>query len=120
MSRFDRDLDDLLARRPPGVATMSRALIATLRDIRPDLSAAVRLGWGSVNFTHPRLGYLCCVYPGKEHAALVFADGRLLDHPRLVDDGKVKRVRWIPFAPGEAIPVDDIAILLAEAIALRS
>ena len=120
MSRFDRDLDDLLTRRPPGVAAMARRLVATLRDIRPDLVATVRLGWGSVNFTHPRLGYLCCVYPGREHAALVFADGRLLDHPRLVDDGKVKRVRWIPFEPGEPVPVDDIAILLVEAIALRS
>ena len=51
---------------------------------------------------------------------LVFQDGRLLDSPLLTDDGKVKKVRWIPFEPGDEIPVDDIAILIAEAVALRS
>ena len=38
----------------------------------------------------------------------------------LTDDGKVKKVRWIPFSPGDKIPVDEIAILVAEAVALRS
>ena len=51
---------------------------------------------------------------------LIFQDGRLLDSPLLIDDGKVKRVRWIPFTPGRKLPVDDIAILIAEAVALRS
>ena len=51
---------------------------------------------------------------------LVFQDGRLLDSPLLVDDGKVKKVRWIPFSPGDRLPIDDIAILIAEAVALRS
>ena len=54
-----------------------------------------------------------------DQVLLVFQDGRLLDHPMLTDDGKVKKVRWIPFAPGDDIPVDEIAILIAEAVALR-
>jgi hypothetical protein len=29
-------------------------------------------------------------------------------------------VRWIPFTPGEHLPVDEMAILIAEAVALRS
>jgi hypothetical protein len=29
-------------------------------------------------------------------------------------------VRWLPFEPGQKLPVDDIAILIAEAVALRS
>jgi hypothetical protein len=51
---------------------------------------------------------------------LVFEHGRLLSSPLLVDNGKVKQVRWIPLFPGDAIPVDEIGILIAEAIALRS
>jgi hypothetical protein len=118
-SRFDRDLDDLLARCGPGVGAKARELVRVVSDIRPDMTARVRFGWGTVNFTHPTAGYLCAVWPGRDHASLVFANGRLLDHPLLVDDGKVVRVRWIPFAPGDAIPTDDIAILIAESVALR-
>ena len=51
---------------------------------------------------------------------MIFENGRLLDSPLLIDNGKVKKVRWIPFAPGDDIPVDDVAILIAEAVALRS
>ena len=50
----------------------------------------------------------------------IWQDGRLLDSPLLVDDGKVRKVRWIPLKPGQKLPVDDIAILIAEAVALRS
>jgi len=52
--------------------------------------------------------------------SLIFQQGKLLDSPLLTDDGTVKQLRWIPFRPGDIPPVDEIAILLAEAIALRS
>ena len=50
----------------------------------------------------------------------VFEHGRLLSSPLLTSDGKVKQVRWIELRPGDDIPVDEIAILIAEAIALRA
>lgn len=114
------DLDDLLSRFEPPIAGLARQLIALLRDIRPDLTSAVKLGWGSVNFRHKAAGHLLAVCPQKANVLLVFEHGRLLDSPLLIDNGKVSRVRWIPFRPGDKIPVDDIAILLAEAIALRA
>ena len=116
----DTELDALLARFDPAIAALARALAATIGDLRPELEAKVRPGWGSVNFRHPKAGFLCAVFPSPDHVSLVFEHGRLLDSPLLVGDGKVKQVRWIPFRPGDEIPVDDIAILLAEAVALRA
>jgi hypothetical protein len=120
MAQFDRDLDDLLSRRDGDVAGFARRLVATVASIRPDFAMKVATGWGTVNFRHGKAGFVCAVYPGRDHVSLIFQDGRLLDHPRLVDDGKVKRVRWIPFRPDDTVPVDEIAILIAEAVALRT
>jgi hypothetical protein len=69
----------------------------------------------------PRRGFIMAIYGARGgRVLLVFQDGRLLDSPLLTDDGKVRKVRWIPFSPGDSLPVDDIAILTAEAVALRS
>jgi hypothetical protein len=118
---FDDDLDEMLDRYPPRVAALARQLLALVREIRPDFSAKVSFGWQTVNFSLPKRGFIGALYMSKSgKVLLVFQDGRLLDHPLLVDDGKVKKVRWIPFDPGDELPVDDIAILFAEAVALRS
>jgi hypothetical protein len=113
-------LDPILSRVPAPVARTARKLIGVLAEVAPDLDPAVKSGWGSVNYRHPQAGFLCAVFPGQEHVALVFEDGRLLSSPLLTDNGKVKRVRWIELRAGDDIPVDEIAILLAEAIALRA
>jgi hypothetical protein len=114
------DLDRLLERHEPPIGALIQDLMGVLHDVRPDLKPAVKLGWGSVNYTHAKAGYVCAVFPTRTHVALVFENGRLLDSPLLVDDGKVRRVRWIPLAPGDELPIDDIAILIAEAIALKA
>ena len=115
-------LDALLARHDPAITALARRLVDTIVEIRPDLTPRVQPGWGSVNFRHPRAGFVCAVFPQarEQNVCLVFEQGRLLSSPLLVDNGKVKQVRWIPLAPGTEIPVDEIAILLAEAIALRA
>ena len=120
MPDFDLAVDDLLARRPPAQGRLARELIALLRDLRPDFSTKVATGWGTVNFSHSEAGFVCSVFPSDGHVSLIFQQGKLLDSPLLTDDGTVKQVRWIPFRPGDILPVDEIAILLAEAIALRS
>lgn len=112
-------LDELLARHP-ATAAIAAELVALVSRVAPDLAAKVRQGWGSVNFRHWRAGFVCAVFPSADRVLLLFEHGRELSHPLLVDNGKVKQVRWIPFAPGDAIPEDEIAILIAEAIALRA
>ena len=91
-----------------------------VREPRSDFGAKVRPSRGSVNFHHLKAGFVCAVLPQASKVLLAFEHGRLLDSPLLVDSGKSKQVRWIPPEPGGDIPVDDIGILLSEAIALRS
>jgi hypothetical protein len=118
---FETEFRDLLKPYAPPVAGLARRLHAEVREIRPDYAARVSFGWQTVNYRLAKLGFINALYMSKSgKVLLVFQDGRLLDSPLLVDDGKVKKVRWIPFEPGDAIPTDDIAILIAEAIALRS
>ncbi len=116
----DPAIQDFLASLQGRAGALARRLVRTVSDLRPDFSAKLAPGWATVNFRHPSAGFICAVYPTRDHVSLIFQNGRLLDHPLLVDDGKVKRVRWIPFRPGDTIPVDDIAILIAEAVALRA
>jgi hypothetical protein len=118
LSQIDDDIDSLLERFDPPVQALARQMLALVRELRPDFAVRVAFGWSAINFHH-RSGYISAIYVGHGHVALVFQDGRLLDSPLLVDDGKVKKVRWIPFSPGDTLPVDDIAILYAEAVALR-
>jgi hypothetical protein len=119
---LEGEIDELLARHTAPTRKLALKVIGLVREIRPDLTPKVQRGWGSVNFRHPKAGFVCGVFPQakEKNVILVFERGRELDSPLLVDNGKVRQVRWIPFVPGQKIPVDDIAILLAEAIALRS
>jgi len=120
MDSFETDLAALTRRFPPPVAALFLDLVRLVRELRPDFAARVQPGWGSVNFRHRRAGFVCAVFadPKREKAQLIFQHGRLLQSPLLTDNGKVTQVRWIDHVGGK-LPVDDIAILLAEAVALR-
>jgi hypothetical protein len=114
----DAEIDGLVKSFKPEIAAMAADVIAAIRDLRPDLVPRVRLGWGSVNFRHPQAGFVCGVFPMPDHVSLVFEHGRQLDSPLLQGEGK--QVRFIRFPPGASVPRDELAILLAEAIALRA
>jgi hypothetical protein len=112
------DLQHIVRPLPAPIGEFASRLALTLLNVRPDLEAKARLGWGSVNYRHPRAGFVCAIFPMEDHVSLVFENGRQLSSPLLEGDGK--QVRFIRFSPGDNIPEDDIAILLAEAIALKA
>ena len=112
------DLQLLVRGLDPGIVEMTTCLVETIVALRPDLEATVRVGWGSMNFRLRRAGFLCAVFPMKDHVSLVFEHGRQLASPLLQGDGK--QVRYIRFDPGATIPDDALGILLAEAIALKA
>jgi hypothetical protein len=112
------DLRPILRAYPEPVAELTRQAAVALVELRPDLEAKVRLGWGSVNYRHPAAGFVCAIFPLEDHVSLVFEHGRQLSSPLLEGDGK--QVRFIRLVPGAALPIDEIGLLLAEAIALRA
>jgi hypothetical protein len=112
------DLDTLLARTDPEVAATVRELAGLLDAVAPDLEPQVRLGWGSVNYRHARAGFVCAIFPMKDHVSLIFEHGRQLDSPLLQGDGK--QVRFVRVALGTLPDRDALAILIAEAIALKA
>jgi hypothetical protein len=115
MSAFE----PVLARSSPAVAALATELVAALARIAPDMEARVRTGWGSMNFTHKRAGFVCAVFPMAAHVDLVFEHGRLLDNSSGLLEGDGKQVRYVRLRPGMSVPEGEIAALVAEAIALR-
>lgn len=115
-----KDLDSLLARRNADLAALARELVDWLVAHYPEMTGRVARGWGTINFHHPRAGFVVAVFPSGDHVSVIYQWGRLLSSPLLVGDEKVKQVRWSPLKPGDDIPWDEIGVLLAEAIALRS
>ena len=63
---------------------------------------------------------MCAVFPMREHVDLVFEHGRLLSNESGLLQGNGRQVRYIRFRPGDDVPDDAIALLVAEAVALRS
>ena len=116
-AEFAGDLRNVVRSFPEPVRELASKLALTLLALRPDLEGKARLGWGSVNYRHPVAGFVCAIFPMEDHVSLVFENGRQLSSPLLEGDGK--QVRYIRLVPGHDIPEDDIAILLAEAIALK-
>jgi hypothetical protein len=112
------DLDTLLARTDPAVADTVRELAGLVDTIAPDLQPQVRLGWGSVNYRHAGAGFVCAIFPMKDHVSLIFEHGRQLDSPLL--QGYGKQVRFVRVELGTLPDHDALAILVAEAIALKA
>lgn len=116
----DQEIQSFLASFQPPIGETARRVVATLRRLRPDLSPHVRLGWGSINFRHPRAGHICAVFPLRDRVSLYFEHGRLLGNESGLLQGNAKQVRFIPFEPGQEIPEEALGLLLAEAVALKS
>lgn len=115
----DEEIAALLDGVKPDIRDLALALIDLLRREHPDLEASARFGWRSVNFRHPRAGYLCAVFPLKDEVRLYFEHGRLLSDPDGLLEGDGKQVRALRLRPGDAIPAEAIGVFMAEAIALK-
>lgn len=114
------NLDVLLDRRSPPVAALMREVVDWFVAQYPEMTAKVKLGWGAVNFHHPRAGFVIAVFPNDDRVSVIYQHGRLLSSPLLVGGENTKQMRWIPLRPGKPVPWDEIGMLLAEAIALRA
>ena len=114
------EIAQLLDGSPGPIASLTRDLVSCLLRAQPSLVPTVRLGWRSINFRHPRAKHLCAVFPLKDEVRLYFEYGRLLSNDAGLLMGDGKQVRAVVLKPGTLIPEDAIALLLSEAIALKS
>lgn len=114
------DLDTLLLGLPAEIGQLCR-LVTEIVGANASLSGSVKMGWKSINFRHPAAGHVCAVFPHPDRVSIYFEHGRLLEDPDalLMGDG-LKKGRFLRLHPGQTVPEAAIALLVAEAVALRA
>ncbi len=99
-----------LERYSPGIRRAVERLRAVVRRAVPDAIERVRPGWGLIGYDVPvgkRTRYFAFVWPEPEHAHLGFEYGVWMDDPDSLLLGahlKLRKVRFVTYAPGDPIP----------------
>lgn len=94
----------------PGIRRAIERLRAVVRRAVPDAIERVRPGWGLIGYDVPlgkRTRYFAFVWPEPEHAHLGFEYGVWMDDPDGLLQGahlKLRKVRFVTYAPGDRIP----------------
>jgi hypothetical protein len=103
------EVDELLALYPPPIAATVRRLQRVMHMTVPDAVERVRAGWRLVGYDLPvgrRHVYFAWIWPQLEHVHLGWQVGTLLEDPQQLLGGaelKLKKVRYLTFAPHEAL-----------------
>lgn len=119
MSAAPAGLDLLLDGLPDPVGQLCRAVVALVAGTK-GLVGTVKPGWRSINFRHERAGHVCAVFPYADRVSIYFEHGRLLEDPEgLLEGETLKKGRVMHLYPAAPVPEAGLALLLAEAIALR-
>ncbi len=102
----------------------TRALLLELTSLVkraiPEATQKVNLGWKSLNFSHPNVGYFCGLFPVDDRVVVTFEFGVLLPDPDgiLDDRGCAKQVRYLPIRSANRVPRAAIKRLLRAAVSL--
>jgi hypothetical protein len=100
----------LLEGYSPGILQAVNRLRAVVKRAVPDAIERVRPGWGLIGYDVPvgkRTRYFAFVWPEPEHAHLGFEYGIWMDDPDNILQGahlRLRKVRFVTYEPGEAIP----------------
>ncbi len=115
------DIDQLLSAHPEPIQELSREIVAAIQASVPDATVKVARGWHSLNFRHPRAGYVCGVFPHDDRVEVAFEAGALLSDPTAVlEAGSTsgKRVRYVRYRPGDAVEPAILDAFVQESVAL--
>lgn len=94
----------------PGIRKAVDRLRAVVKQAVPDAIERVRLGWRLIGYDVPvgnRTRYFAFVWPEVEHAHLGFEYGIWMADPNHLLQGahlRLRKVRFVTYEPGEAIP----------------
>ena len=119
-------LEQLLADYPEWIRDSCETLRAIVRTAVPDSVERVRTGWRLIGYDVPvgrRLRYFAFVWPEPEHAHIGFEHGIFLADPERMLEGahlKLRKVRYMTFRPGQAIPDEALIAFTREAAGLAA
>lgn len=108
----------LLAKCTPATRPLVEALRCLIRDVVPQATEKVYLGWGTINY---RLGgsmrdFLIAIAPQRAYANLEFRDGTLLPDPAGRPEGTGRRLRHVKIRSVDDVGHPDVRALLAAAV----
>jgi hypothetical protein len=109
---------------PAGIRSIAERLCDLVVQAVPDAIERVRPGWRLIGFDVPagrRTRYFAFVAPEPEHVHLGFEYGVWMADPRGLLRGAhldLRKVRYVTYEPGDAIPDGDLAEFTREAAQL--
>lgn len=74
-------LDELMRNIPRNIAAAFAELREIIEGTIPEATCRANLGWRSLNFSHPVVGYFCGLFPFPDRVDVVFEFGVLLPDP---------------------------------------
>ncbi len=105
---------------PEGIRRQAHALRDLVRRARPESVERLRPGWRLIGYDLPierRRRYFAYIAPELEHVHLGFEYGILMSDPERMLHGAhlgLKKVRYLTYLPGDAIPARDVLRLIDE------
>ena len=112
----DPAAEQLLADHPEDVAATAQRLRDVLLAAHPDLTDRARPGWHSLNYSHPRAGFVCALFPGADRVDLVLEHGARLPDPEHRLTGSGRQVRTLPVRPADGVDADLVVEFLDAAV----
>jgi hypothetical protein len=97
---------------PDAIRELAERLRDVVREAVPDAIERVRLGWRLIGYDVPagrRTRYFSFVAPEPEHVHLGFEHGAWMADPDDLLQGAhlgLRKVRFVTYRPGDAIPAD--------------
>jgi hypothetical protein len=115
-----------LAGYPDEIRDLAEGLRTVVLEAVPEAIERVRVGWRIIGFDIPagrKTRYFAFVAPESEHVHIGWEPGIWMGDPDGILRGahlKLKRVRFVTYQPGDAIPTDVLVRYTQEAAALAT
>lgn len=115
-------LDSLTRDLLPETRSTFLELKSLVTSAIPEATQKVNLGWKSLNFSHPNVGYFCGLFPVDDRVIMAFEFGVLLPDPDGILNGQdcAKQVRFARIRSHDPLPRDALHRLLQAAVSLPS
>lgn len=108
------------------MSDIAESLRSVVREAVPEAIEGVRTGWRLIGYDVPvgrRTRYFAFVAPEPKHVHLGFAYGAWMADPDDLLRGahlNLRKVRFVTYVPGDAIPTDALVRYTREAAALAA